>query len=132
MSEEKGRTWMPVKMLKPDPRNVDPKAPALLVIEVPLAPNPPVGWAECFRERWDAGGHVATVAANVITLRVPDDEVVQYLDAVERTIAAANDMYASEVLPRIEAKRSAKEAKEAATEVRMEEARRKIRERDGG
>jgi hypothetical protein len=127
---------MEVRRGKPEVLGPDPEAPELLLIDVPLEPQPDEVWADIFGGRsfldgppgapMSEGMHLPDLRGASVRLRAPDAEVEAYLAHLDARITATNAALARRVQPEIERQERDRLDREGATRRRDEDARRKL------
>ena len=100
--------WEPIRRSGQQAKGLDPKAQGLVVIEVNLAPIPPDDWIKLWNPTPpNAPASVSfgppKISGSTAILRVPGAMVKTAVELVDKQIAAANEWYEREVLPRFQA-----------------------------
>lgn len=122
--------WIYVERTHIEVEDIDPQAPDRLQVRVDLNRVPEPEWTEFFAEpaglSVPASMHAPRVVDDTIRLRPPDDEVEQYIAHVDERVTAANEYYATRVLPRRRAEADQRDREAAERQRRLEDARRRI------
>jgi hypothetical protein len=114
---------------------IDSEASGLLNVVVPLEPIPDRAWAEVFQSgppgpMWPISMHPPHLSRDEIRIRPPDQELEQYLAALNQRVEATNSYYAQQIAPQLKAEQERKEADEAERQRRIDEAQRQLDKRD--
>lgn len=122
--------WIYVERTHIEVEDVDPQSPGLLRIRVDLNRKPEPEWTEFFEA--SAGPPVPAsmqpprVADDTIRLRTPDAEVEEHVEHLDRRITAANEHYATQVLPLRWAEQEERDRQAVEQQRRLEDAQRRI------
>lgn len=125
--------WGRIRLGKAQVLGVNEEYSGLLDVDVPLEPTPDVHWSAIF-ERGPSGVgyslsmHSLRLAGSSVRLRLPDDEVDRYIEALRERVEGTNDQYERDVLPRLRNEADAAERAEADRRRRIEEAQRRLDE----
>lgn len=121
--------WEPLHRGAPEVNGVNAADPARLDVRIVLDADPPAEWSAFFlapaRVRVDPAMRAPEIAGRVIWLRPPDEELDAYVHHADERIAAANDRYRDEVLPRLRVQQPRDLDAAARRDERLGEARRR-------
>jgi hypothetical protein len=130
-------TWEPIRRSGQQAKGLDPKHQGLMVIEVNLAPVPPADWIKLWNPTppnapRSVSHAQARVSGSTAILRVPDKDVMEAIELLDQQIAAANDWYENEVLPRFQEAERTMQDRQDEKQRRIDEVQRQLDELDGG
>lgn len=121
--------WQPITRGKPEVEGIDPDASGLLIVTIPLEPEPDHVWAQFFTSpvgvEMSFAMHAPEISYRSVRIRTPDAELEQYVAHVDERIRSANERYEREVLPELKREREAADAAAADEASRLDAARRR-------
>ena len=106
-----------------------------VIVEVILSPTPPTGWESLWTpyppnsSRSTAYGP-PHVHGNKVTFHVPENKVKSAVEMLDGQIAAANDFYEEETLPRLQAAQDQRHREEEERQRKLDAAQRQLDELD--
>ena len=123
--------WKPITRGKPEILGVNARYPGLLDVRVRLSSNPPPEWARLFKA---PSGHVTVpgrtlnLSAATISVSLSDDELGSHVAAIDERLRLANEEFARDVLPKIQAREEQKKREEEEKAARLAAARKKAQD----
>jgi hypothetical protein len=126
--------WTPISRVDEDEfdDHPDPNRSGLRVASLRLDRDPPDEWVREFNDhnRLPSGFAPFRVDGDVVTVNVPRDEEEKYGTEVNRRIAATNEWYEREVVPRVREREAAEHEHEEAEARSRSEGLARLRGRD--
>lgn len=120
--------WTPITRGDPEVHGVDREFPGLLSISVKLSAVPPRPWIDHFIFATTVlSMHPPRLSSDTVWLRPPDAEVEQYMANLDQRIAAANQQFEANDLPRIRAEEARKQQQQDENQRRVREAQERLR-----
>lgn len=123
--------WTPVQRVDVEVKGIDPEYSGLLNVVVQLDREPHTTWWSYFLRPVGVGMslsmHAPEQGHGAIRLRPSDNEVEKYVTHVDERIAAANERYRTEELPRQRAEQERRNAEQADQERRIDEASKRLK-----
>ncbi len=123
-------TWTPISRGKPQAKGSDPEYRRLLRIEVELSQVPPDGWEAEFNNpeglSVSMSMHPPRLRGRTVYLTPQDDQLEEYVKALDDRVAAANKGYERRILPRLQAAEQARRQADEEETRRREDAQRRL------
>lgn len=122
--------WIYVERINIEVEGIDPEESGLLQIRIDLNRVPEAEWQAFFES--PAGGalppsmHPPRLVSDAIRIRPPDDEVETYVEHVDERITTANEQYARQVLPQLQAEEADRDREAREQERRLQDAQTRI------